>query len=110
MEAGRLDRRVVIQKKVVVQDTFGQETITWTTVCTLWGEVLPLTGREFLEGRQETAEVSTRIRVRYYQGIEPEYRASVVVDGTTIVYNILAVLHLGTARRELQLMCREIDE
>lgn len=110
MEAGRLDRRVVVQYKSVTKDSYGQEVITWVTRCTLWGEVRPLTGREFMEGRQETAEVSTRIVVRYYPGIEPEDRATVVVDGVTIVYNVLAVLHVGTGRRELQLMCREIDD
>ncbi len=106
MEAGRLRQRVTIQYKVVVKDSFGQETITWTELATVWAEVAPLTGREFMEGRQETAEVSTRIRIRYRSGVEPEMRA--VHAGT--IYNILAVLHVDEREREIQLMCRDIDE
>lgn len=106
MEAGRLRQRVTIQYKVVVQDSFGQEGITWTDLATVWASVEPLTGREYIEGRQEAAEVSTRIRIRYRSGVEPEMRA---VHGST-VYNILSVLHIEQGQREIVLMCREIDE
>lgn len=109
MQAGRLDRRVALKEKVVTKDSYGQEVITWSTITTVWGEVQPLTGREFMEGRQVEAEVSTRIRIRYLPGIEPEDRAEVVIDGSTVVYDILAVLPVGMDRREIQLMCREVD-
>jgi len=106
MEAGKLRQRVIIQYKVVSQDGFGQEQITWTELATVWASVEPLTGREYMEGRQEAAEVSTRIRIRHRSGVEPEQR---VVHGS-IVYNILSVLHVESGQREIVLMCREIDE
>lgn len=109
MQAGKLDRRVVLKEKVVTKDSYGQEVITWTEIATVWGEVQPLTGREFMEGRQMQAEVSTRVRIRYRTGIEPEDRAEVTLDGSVIVYDILAVLPYGMDRREIHLMCREID-
>lgn len=109
MQAGRLDRRVVLKEKVITKDSYGQEVITWSTITTVWGEVQPLTGREFMEGRQVEAEVSTRIRIRYLTGIEPEDRAEVTIDGSTVIYDILAVLPVGMDRREIQLMCREVD-
>jgi head-tail adaptor len=34
MRAGRLRHRVVIQRKTVTQNAFGEEVITWTTVGT----------------------------------------------------------------------------
>jgi SPP1 family predicted phage head-tail adaptor len=110
MEAGRLRQRVTIQYKVVVKDTYGQETITWTELAEVWASVEPLTGREYMEGRQEAAEVSTRIRVRYRSGIEPEMRVVCPTSYGSVTYNVLAVLHQETRKREIQLMCREIDE
>ena len=107
MEAGRLRHRVTIQEKVVTRDTFGEEVITWTDVATVWGSVEPMRGREFMEGRQVEAEVSTRIRIRYFpDGVEPEDRVS--YDGR--VFDILAVIEVEERHREMQLMCREIDE
>ena len=107
MEAGRLRHRVTLQEKVVTRNTFGEEEITWTDIDTVWGSVEPMRGREFMEGRQIEAEVTTRIRIRYYpDGIEPEDR---VVYGS-ITYDILAIIHVFERNREMQLMCREIDE
>jgi len=106
MEAGKLRHRVTIQSKTVVQDAYGEETITWGTFATVWANVEPLRGREFLEGRQVMAEVSTRITMRYYAGVKPEMRA---VYGS-ITYDILAVIHVESREREMQLMCQEIVE
>lgn len=106
MNAGDLRQRVTIQYKTVTKDAYGQEVITWTDLATVWASVEPLSGREFMEGRQETAEVNTRIRIRQRTGIEPEQRA---VWGS-VIYNILAVILIQTRNREIHLMCREIDD
>ena len=74
MRAGKLRQRVTIQDKSVSQNTYGEEVITYVDWATVWAAVEPLRGREFLEGRQITAEVSTRIRIRYRSGISPEMR------------------------------------
>lgn len=103
MRAGTLRQRVTIQDKSVVRDTYGAETITWTEVATVWAAVEPLQGREYLEARQTTAEVSTRIRIRYRSGITPEMR----VEFGTRVYEILAVIDVKELDREIHLMSRE---
>lgn len=104
MEAGKLRHRVTIQSKAATRDTYGEEVIIWTTVATVWAAVEPLQGREYLEARQVTAEVSTRIIIRRRSGILPEMRA---VYGSRI-YDILAVIEVDEARREMELMCQEI--
>lgn len=104
MEAGRLRHRVTLKSKSVTRDTFGGEVITWVTAYTVWAAVEPLAGREWLEGRQATAEVTTRIRMRYRSGITPEMQA--VYGAHT--YDVLAVIQPEENRRELQLMCQEI--
>lgn len=106
MEAGKLRHRVEIQYKVVTQNSYGEEEITWTELATVWAAVEPLSGREFLEGRQVSAEVNTRIRIRRRGDVTPEMR---VVYGS-INYDILAVIELEERRREEHLMCQEIVE
>lgn len=104
MIAGKLRQRVTIQDKSVAQNTYGEEVITYVDWATVWAAVEPLRGREFLEGRQITAEVSTRIRIRYRSGISPEMR---VVFGS-IIYDIQSITHLEEREREIHLMCQEI--
>jgi SPP1 family predicted phage head-tail adaptor len=103
MRAGDLRNRITIQDKTVVQNTFGEEDITWTDVATVYAAIEPLRGREFLDSKMATAEVTTKIRIRERDGIRPEMR---VVHGST-VYDIRAVIHVETRQREMQLMCQE---
>lgn len=104
MRAGPLRHRVTIQNKSVVQNTYGEEVITWTDFAAVWAAVEPLRGREFLEGKQITAEVSTRIRIRHRDGILPEMQ---VVFGS-ITYDIHSIIHIEEREREIHLMCQEI--
>jgi len=106
MQAGRLRRRVTIQRKTVTRDSFGAETITWQEVATVWASVEPLRGREFLESRRAEAEVTTRITIRYRAGITPEMR---VVHGDD-AYNIVSVIEPESRLRALVLMCRRVEE
>lgn len=104
MNAGELRCRVSIQQKVALRGRDGGEVPQWGTVATVWAAVEPMLGREFVEGRQLTAEVTTRIRVRYRAGLTPEMR---VVHGDDI-YEVVAVQHVRNERREIVLMCREV--
>ena len=104
MRVGKLRQRVTIQDKSVSQNSYGEEVITWTDFAKVWASVEPLRGREFLEGKQITAEVSTRIRIRYRSGILPEMR----VEFGSIVYDIHAIIPVEERDREIHLMCQEI--
>ncbi len=105
MKAGELRERVTIQEKgTVTRDATGAEVITWSDVATVWADVSPLLGREFLEGRMAEAEVTTRIRIRYRDGIDPAMR--VVHRSST--YDIVSVQHVRSRKQELVLMCREV--
>lgn len=104
MRAGRLRHRITIQDKTVVQNGYGEEDITWADVDTVWAAIDPLRGREFLDGRMATAEITARITIRQRDGISPEQR---VLHGS-VVYDVLAIIHVETGQREMQLMCKEI--
>ena len=104
MRAGGLRQRVTIQDKSASKNTYGEEVITWADFAKVWAAVEPLRGREFLDGKMITAEVSTRIRIRYRSGITPEMR----VEFGSIVYDIHSIIHLEEREREIHLMCQEI--
>ena len=97
-------QRITIQDKEATRDSFGEEVINWVDWITVWAAVEPLTGREFLDAKMVTAEVTTRIRIRHLEGMLPEKR---VVFGLKF-YDVKAVIHVKEKEREDHLMCQEI--
>lgn len=105
MQAGNLNRRVVIQQKAVTQDPYGEEVITWNTWKSVWANVRPMSGYQYMQAQAQTVEakVMTEIRIRYLDGIDNETMR--VMHGAE-VYEIEAILHVQERRREMRLMCR----
>ncbi len=103
MHAGRLNRRITLQRKTGATDSYGAEIATWTDVATVWAAIEPLSGREFFASRQINAELTTRIVIRYLAGVVPAMR---IVHGAKL-YDILSVIDPRDAHVELQLMCTE---
>lgn len=103
MLAARLRHRVNIQALTVDQDTeTGAQIEAWTDISTNTpAEVWPMSGREFIAAQSIQAGISTKITIRYQEGIEPTMR--VVHEGLN--YNIKAVLPDPTLRRHILLMC-----
>ena len=79
-------------------------TVAWGVFAEVWGSVEPLRGREFWAAKELQAEVSTRIRIRYLDGITPKMQ---VMDGSRL-YWIEAVIDPEMRHIEMQLMCKEI--
>lgn len=104
VNAGQLDRRVAFDAATVTRGASGEERVAWTELFTVWGAVLPVTGREKLNGAQVLADMDTRIRIRYSSQsavLTPKHRARV---GST-VYNIVSVVNLQSAGVMLELLC-----
>lgn len=103
MQIGKLRHRLVIQRENASQDSYGEDVPSWTTFATVWGSVEPLTGREYLEGKALTAEVTYRIRIRSLSGVTPEMRVSY----DSRYFQIVSVMDVDERNREMILMCRE---
>jgi SPP1 family predicted phage head-tail adaptor len=101
--APRLRHRVTIQNFATTQDSnTGAVADAWTNLHTgVPAEIWPMSGREFVAAQSIQAGVSTKITIRYLDGIEPRMR---VLHGAD-VYSIKAVLPDPTLRRHLTLMC-----
>jgi SPP1 family predicted phage head-tail adaptor len=83
--------------------------VTWGTFATVWGEINPLIGREYLEARQEGAELPVKIRIRYLIGVEPTMRVKWTDEGSVDHYYYLEApaQNVEGRRREMLLMARE---
>lgn len=105
MIAGKLRHRVTIQKPGRTQDPVtGEIKNGWTDVATVWASVEPLSVKEFIAAESGQSEVTTRITIRYRQGITAKMRA--VYRGAN--YNIKGVLADPKSGREyLTLPCSE---
>jgi SPP1 family predicted phage head-tail adaptor len=101
----RLDKRVAIFRPPGADDLddWGQPTDDWIEVAKLWAGIEPLRGQDRAAAAQVTADVTTRIRVRYREGID----RTMVVRYKGIEFEILYIIHPSFNMQELQLMCKE---
>ena len=98
MRAGRLRHRVTIQSKSVTRDAYGGEVITWQDDVTVWGSVEPLRGREYIEGKQEQADVTHKIFLRYRSGITPTSR----LQHDSRNFEVVDVINKRERKREIE--------
>ena len=103
--SGALDQRIRLQSLSGGVDEIGQPLPdNWVDVAEVWAQVAPLVGREFIAASSVQSEVTARIRLRYRPGITSAMR---VLHGPD-VYGITATIHVKSAKRELQLMCKAV--
>ncbi|MGV1045362.1 phage head closure protein [Limnohabitans sp.] len=65
IRAGQLTRRIRIQQRSVVQDSFGEALAQWADLITVWAEIQPLSGRELEVAQRISSEVTHEIVVRF---------------------------------------------
>ena len=94
MRAGRLDRRLTLQRRTLIENDYGEGVETWNDLATVWAEKIPVRGSERYAAMQTVAEVEERFKIRYRTGLTPLDR--VICDGIT--YDVQGVLEIG--RRE----------
>lgn len=104
MRAGNLRRRITLQSLAVTQGSTGAVTgTTPTDEATVWAEVLPRDGRQFLAAQGQHAEVTHVIQIRY----RPNVTRKMQVKLGTRVLAIESVTDLEERHRTLQLICVE---
>jgi len=75
MKIGRLKHRIEIQENIFgEQDAHGNRERIWSTIATVWADVMPLSGRELLLAQQVNATTTHSIRIRFRPGLKPQQR------------------------------------
>jgi head-tail adaptor len=69
MRYGRLDRKVILQRKSISHSASGQATESWSTLATRWASVETATGDERFSTPQLIAKQQQEFQVRWTQDI-----------------------------------------
>ncbi len=91
MRVGRLRHRIYLQSKVVTRDAFGSEVITYKTENPrpIFAGIEPLTAREYFASQQMKSQVTHKVILRYYPGVQTDWR---VLYGTR-QFNIIEIIN-----------------
>ena len=74
IDPGELTERVTLQSRSVAKDAYGQDTITWTDVATVWARVRAVSGREFFAAAQVQQEQSVKVVIRRRADVAATWR------------------------------------
>jgi SPP1 family predicted phage head-tail adaptor len=108
MNIGALRHRISIASVVLTQDAYGGVHQNSTApFVTIWGEVQDLSGRELYTAEELHSQITTKITVRFYPGINPSMVATVSMDQKTRTFDILSVNDPDGRRVMLELSCKE---
>lgn len=106
MRAGRLRHRITLQRLSSTQNTVGEKIDNYTDVTTVWGEVKPFRGSEVFENYKEFGELTHKITIRYYQGLDRTWR--IKFDGR--IFRIVSVVNIEERDVYMEIVCKEILE
>jgi len=108
LDAGRLTERVTIQARKGVRSATGARTAeAWTTLATVWAEVLPLAGREGWNARQVDSEITHRVVIRYRSDVTSRHR---IKWGSTYLQIKGPPKNVGNANVILEMDCVETED
>lgn len=91
--AGRLRHRVSLQRNEPTQDqSTGEILDKWVEYAKVWASVEPLSAREFISAAATQSKITTRITIRYMDGVDASMRIVHTKRGAQRVFNIEGVL------------------
>lgn len=103
MKIGRMRYRITLQYPADTVDDYGNAIDSWENLATVWGDIVPVSGREYLTANQATSETQYKIYIRYIENVNAKMR----ILYNNKVFEILAVL--GDKRSGmLTIMCKEV--
>lgn len=103
MRAGELRHRIILEENVPTRNATREEIPNWQVFTSVWGDVKPVSAREFISNERASAEVSHKIKLRYLPGLKPSMR----VRWGARLFEIEGILDQGGRQRELVIMARE---
>ena len=103
LNPGELRNQVQITRKDASLNAYNEEVVTWPVFASVWAKIDHLRGREYLDARQATADLTTKITIRYLQGMLPSMR----VEFGDQVYEVISVIDVQERHNVMELMCKQ---
>lgn len=108
MNAGRLDRKVILEKPTTTRDDFGQSTQTFTKEAEVWAQRRDISAKETTESDQPVASTRTEWTIRWRSDVRETWQLKTQAPDRVQTFDIVGILELG--RREgLRLICEQTD-
>ena len=92
MDAGKLDRRISIERAFATTDAVGGEVLSWLPLRTVWAEVRQISDGERWRAAEVSAFATTRFTVRWDDDAVEE-TDRILYDGG--VYEIVGIKEIG---------------
>ena len=100
-QAGQLDRRITIQTFSEATDNFGQEVKSFSTLASVWANVVEKVGREGEDGEMIAATKKVEFIIRYRTDVDEEMR--IIYNSNT--YKIQAIQSADARKAFLKIVC-----
>ena len=100
-QAGQLDRRITIQTFSETTDSFGQEVKSFSTLASVWANVVEKVGREGEDGEMIAATKKVEFVIRYRSDVNEEMRISY----NSNTYKIQAIQSADARKAFLKIVC-----
>ena len=94
MDAGRLDRMIVLKRRKTGSNNFGEQLDQWTSIGSVWANVAPVSDGERWRAGETLASKLSRFTIRYSSAASAmDPRDQIEHDGR--VYDIQGIKELG---------------
>lgn len=103
MNAAKMNHRITFQRQATDKDKLGGYSDDWIDVMTVWAQISPVSGREYLTQMRENT-ISHKIYCRYRAGLSPKMR---ILFGKRI-FRIISILNWEERNIGLTIMCEEL--
>lgn len=104
LAAGAINKRVIVEERQVSRSAMGEALEDWVVLGERWVSIEPLTARELFAQQQVQAQVTHRVRMRYWSSVTHTCRLR---TGSRVL-NIVAVRDIDDRHVELELLCVEV--
>jgi SPP1 family predicted phage head-tail adaptor len=108
MQAGHLNKTIVLQRRDMQRDSHGAQVPTWSDVAQMRAAIMPLSGRQALVAQAFNAQLTHQILVRYtHRFADPLELPKMRIVWGTRIFNIHAAINADESNRQVTLMVFE---
>ncbi|HEY9060951.1 MAG TPA: phage head closure protein [Pseudobacteroides sp.] len=104
ISAGELNKRIAIQQNQPVEQLNGSELENWTTLRTVWSDILSQGAREFYQAQKKYSEVTKVFKIRYFAGLTTKHR----IQYSGRIFDILGVDNVDEASEQYLISAKEV--